>query len=379
MNLNHFIYLLKRICLLLILVSSCGCLGCDSDPPSAKSKVTVDQWYMVKLTGKHIGSRHKTRQKIEEDGQELWKTSIVSNMRVHRQGATVKMQDMTDIFEDLEGNFIRLENRTHGKNFSIQTTVKLSGSIFNIYSGQIQEPIKQIAWQEDTLIPETSNFESKLKQQGLQPGNSWTWNVYQVHTNTIVKEDWVVKNYEEVEMPHGKERLLLIQSTAVSPQGKRTVNKYWLNKNQEVAAFFAPGAAFYLTNKAIAVNINKNTKIDAITEFSLPLDPPLKNGHRTRTATYHIKFKGDLDTINMPPSGFTQAAKKIGPNTIEVKVRAATANSESNSTFTSSTKPTDNDRKASQLIQCDDPKVTALAKQISSKPARSGEDCKRDW
>jgi hypothetical protein len=201
--------------------------------------------------------------------------------------------------------------------------------------------------------------EQSLKRQPMKPGESRTVGgvtVLNVTGQTLL----TAEDYEEVELPAGKMKLLKIHGVATLA-GQRLVHDHWINERGEILRSFIHGAnqESVRTTKEDALRAG-GPKLDLMALSVVPVSEPV--AQTSERAVYRARVKSG-SIAGLFSEGLSQRVKPLDDQAAEITVLAVRPDRPATADVPP-TAPTDADRAAGSFVQSDDPLIVELAKGV---------------
>ncbi len=206
----------------------------------------------------------------------------------------------------------------------------------------------------------------------MQPGEARKLTGLIEGFNKIAQIDMTAGRYETTQLLDHSEELLRIEMMATMPDSPALRQVLWMDRQGTVQKieYGALRQIFYRTTREIALADAGPNRFDMIRSTTIPVDRRIAEPDGTRRIRYRVHLDQD-DPSKVFASGPTQRVTAIDPHTAEIDVRAirpGESNEKSGKPSEwpkSPSPPTDEDRRANNLVQSDDPRIVALAKEAA--------------
>lgn len=349
-----------------LVLLACGC-GTKEGPvavsPAAPTERAVsdvprrpaaprETWESIHIQGVKIGYIHQRSEVVDDGQQPLQRTSSKTQMTLQRGGDTAVLDLETVSFDTLDGRLVRFEStENQAGNRRVQGEADASGIDLSIHTLDKVEK-QRIEWAGEPpggFWVETQS----LRDKPLQPGETRRLRKLEPYFYQLAEVTLAAQEYEEVDLPTGKARLLRVEYTnSLVPDN----SIMWIDSDGEVLRTELPyGQTVYRTSKESALAAPDEPAPDLAVTSLVPVDGALPRPQETVQARYRISVQG-LDPTELFPGGATQQVRALGNNTAELVVTAvdpATAGNEP--------EPAEEFREANAILQSDAARIQELA------------------
>jgi len=341
--------------------ASAAAVNPASAPPVESSQ---DGWFTMFIEGNKVGYGRTLTKRLLEHGQNLDQVEEEVHLSVTRNGQSSEERIVSTGIETPAGQLLRFRTEIESGSAPIVTTgeVRDGDMCFQtMSSGAVAR--SSIPW-----LPGVGGFkatEESLTNQPMQPGEHRELKGLMVGFNQVAKIEMVAGAYEPTTMLNHSEELLRIQWTATLPKGNVIGAVWWANHDGQVmkTQLDALHQVTYRTTRETALAEGGPPRFDLLLSTTIRVNRPLPQPNRTRRVRYRVQLE-NADPSHVFASGQSQRITPLDPHTAEIEVRAVRPGP-SDSVPQRSEPPTDEDRRANSLVQSDDPRIVALARQAA--------------
>jgi transglutaminase-like putative cysteine protease len=170
----------------------------------------------------------------------------------------------------------------------------------------------------------------------------------------------LVKQWEDVETPYGREHLLRIETRVSTPQGAFDT-LLWCDKKGEIRSYSQSTMTAHRTVKSLA--LAENEVVDLYDALNIKITNAIPQPHRTRRAIYQARLRNGADPLQVFPSDHSQRVTLLDKDRVQIEVvavRPEIAPLEE----TPQSPPEAADLAPNALIQSDDSRIKQLLPQI---------------
>lgn len=334
--------------------------GVDESPAAAVGQETWDVYF---IQGDRVGYGRSAEQEVVDEGRTLLRIEAESQLFIKRFGQATDFGYRVSSLETPEGQLLSLISETGmGPQPAVVTGIVEGGKL------QLQTAVAGKATTSQINWPSEARgyfaIDQELKRQPMQPGERRTLQALQPVFNTLAEVELVAADYEATDLLTGSYELLRIECTLRQPSGN-VEQTLWANRTGAILKthMSAMEMTSYRTTKAVALEKSEAT-FDLGKTSTVKLPKPLQNPHQTRKVRYRVELAGE-DPAGVFVSGPTQQVKSIGPNEAEITVETIGADSPLPVGETVQPSPPDDDREPNEIVQSDDPRIVAMAKQAA--------------
>ncbi len=346
--------------------------------PDDGGQVVEETWDAYSLQGSRVGYAHTTVAKVEEGGQTLLRTRGATRTTLKRAGQTIVQDMLLTSWERRNGELVRFESRMKMGPADMVSEGRLAGDKLVIETKTLGKTQSQtISWPAGA-----GGFfavEQSLKKNPLKPGERRTVAGLLPIFNSVGATELAAADFESVKLPAGEAKLLRVGSV-VDLGGQKLEAVLWVNELGETLKSLVPsiGQEAVRTTKEDALQTPAGGQFDLLVASVVKLRGRLPNPHTTRHVVYRASVKGGkIDGVF--PECLSQRVLKSDERSAELLVQAVrpevvgtlrvpSGEITDNGTGTvPTTKPTDDDLAANNMIQSDDPRIIEMAAQAAPK------------
>ena len=358
---------------------SVAAIDADAPPPA---DISQDAWFTMLIEGNKVGYGRPETRRLTELGQDLNQVEEEVHFSVTRNGQPSEERIVSTGIETPAGQLLRFRTEIESGSAPIVTTgeVRDGDMCFQtISAGTVTRSL--IPW-----APGVGGFkatEESLANQPMQPGEHRQLKGLMVGFNQIADIEMVALAYEPTTMLNYSDELLRIQWTATLPKGNTIGAVWWTNHEGQVmkTQLDALHQVTFRTTREIALAESGPPRFDLLLSTTIRVNRPISQPNQTRRVRYRVQLE-NADPSRVFASGWSQRITPLDPHTAEIEVRAvrprkrddgsATAEGAAGQPIWSSASgqvhrgpPTDEDRSANNLVQSNDPRIIALAKEAA--------------
>ncbi len=363
---------LAVVLLALLAVWGCGRPGPAETPdspsprqPAAGAIADEEIFHAVYLQGNRVGYEQITVAHQFREGRKLLRVDSYGRMELPRYGQTVAVDSRCTSWETPDGQLVEFKSQQPQGDVPMRTSGRVEGD-------QLRLEIVTEGKTLDTTIPWSDQYggpyatELSLARSPLRPGQRRTIRAFDVGVNQLATIDLEAKRYEPVDLG-GKRRRLLRIETSTSYAGQTLEGTLWTDRRG--AVYKNRLAAIDLVTvrlpKHEALAKADPARFDLGFDTAVPVNRTLVNPHQTRRIVYRVKLAGG-DPAAVFVSCGSQRVERLDAHTARVTVYAVRPGSKLGNPHAGDDPPGDEDLAPNNLVQCDDPKVVALAGEVAA-------------
>lgn len=332
-----------------------------SAPPALTSAGPIDFWDVICLDGTQAGYMHTTLRLEQRDGQTLRRVTQVNHLKVRRFGQETVQDIRCSAWETLDGRVLSFVSRMDSGQQPIQSSGRVEGGkLYLTVSSQGKNATSVSAWDDATRGP--YGVELSLLQQPLQPGQRRSVKTINPGLNEVSTQELVAGDFEPVKLRSGSATLLRIDMSIRFASGQTFSQTAWTDRS---------GVALKTHCDILKIDAYRGTPAEALAEdpaavadmtndLTVRLAGPLKLGHQAQKIRYRVELQGG-DPAAVFATGPTQQIRKLDDHTAEITVTASRLGAGGAPLAAAADPPGPDDRQPNNLIQSDDPAVTAMA------------------
>jgi len=368
----------KHFAILIVLLSilfAPGCSETTSVPPgltgpaetSASTELLAEDetWDIYFIQGSRAGHGQTTISHATESGRQIVRIEGLTHLAIRRFGEVTEQDLRFTSVETPDGELIGFDTEMQMGPAPMQTVGRVDGNLLWMDLTTKGKTVStSIPWAPDDGGPYAT--EASLLRRPMQPGETRTVRALVPGFNQVATTEMTAHDFEPVELPTGTCDLLRIDTTQHFPDGKTLEGSAWCDRQGEMLKTRTEALAIetFRVPKALALEDTEPGQFDLGADVAVKVDRPLVRPHATTKAAYRIHLDGG-DPATVFVSGISQQIKSIDSHTAEVTVYAIRpGNSHGNPTATDDP-ATDDDRQPNNLIQSDDARITAMAREAT--------------
>jgi transglutaminase-like putative cysteine protease len=260
------------------------------------------------------------------------------------------------------------EGRVHDRELQMEILPTTSGAV----------PTRQtIPWS-----AENGSFnavERSLRDHPLKPGQRRTIRALEPLVNQVGSSELSARDFETTALPAGNRRLLRVDRLT-RLAGTTIPSTFWIDEAGEVwkTRTEAMQQETFRTTREAALRPTAGAALDIGLTSVIRLKKPLSNAHQTQEVRYLVEMT-DGDPSQVFPAGPSQSLRKLGPHAAELTVRAIRPGTSrvAGPASAGAEVPTEADRRPNSLIQSDDSRVQAMAREAAGAETDPWEVAKR--
>ncbi|HUY91200.1 MAG TPA: transglutaminase family protein [Pirellulales bacterium] len=334
------------------------------DQASSSEPAGKEDWDAYFIQGVRVGYARTTQREVDDEGRKLLRIEGESRMNVKRFGQATDLGFEVSTLETPDGKLLSLASTTEMGPQPTDVKGWVEGEKLHL---QITTAGKTAESEIDWPAEARGYFamEQELARQPMQPGERRRLLALMPMVDALGTIELVAADYEVAELLAGSYELLRIDCTIEQPGGKLE-ETLWADCSGAVLKTYSPlmQMSSYRTTKAVALEKPEGL-FDLGDASTVKLALPLKNAHGSKRARYRVELT-DGDPASLFESAPGQRVKSTGPNSAEITVEALRPDTPLAAGETPSVSPpTDADREANRLIQSDDPKIVAMAREAA--------------
>ena len=346
------------ILLLGALACSIGCAAPAAEPLNRES------WDVISISGARVGCVHAITRKVAEPEPEIV-TSIFSEMRLKRFGATLDFRDAEEYHETLEGALLRATSSQSGA-LASESEAKVQGAkvIVATHTGGTTH-VTETAWDPEAIGPEAQS--RKLRESGFPIGKGITFKMYMLELHKVVTTTITIEGCETVTIT-GKPRKLY-KAASVTDALPGMVTRVWFDETgdtlKSVTEIMGGVETLRATREeALGAATSPDPIEDLAKRFMIVSNVKFDHPAAVKEALYRIE--GPIERLKFEDR--RQKIESRGPGWALLRVKALADAAEP-----SAEKPGPECLAASAYLQSDDPDIQRIARdnvQPSAAPAQ---------
>jgi hypothetical protein len=341
----------------------------SSAPVEGGKSVDQENWEVYYLQGSKIGYGHTTEERVGEGDQARLRYLAETHLAVKRFGDASQQSFTCTSWETPDGKLLNFESENRLGSEPVTTSGRVDGSELKIEtaSGGKRREHSQ-PWR--ASIGGFGADRQSLLQRPLQPGETRSFEALMPIFFQVASIEMVARNYESTPLLAGSYELLRIDTTVRLPGNASIETIVWTDRQGQVMKTQneAMGQVSYSTTREIALGKAEQTSFDLGSWSTIKLAQPIADAHRAKQLRYRATLAGG-DPARVFIASASQQVTSTGPNTAELLVRAIRPSPKmapepqpvGPQPATASEKATAADLAPSSLVQCDDPRIVAMA------------------
>jgi hypothetical protein len=336
--------------LILLLGALVGLTGCAA--PAAEP-LNRESWDVISMSGARVGYAHAITRKVAEPEPEIV-TSIFTELRLKRFGATLDFHTAEEYHETLEGALLRATSSQSGA-LASESEAKVQGAqvIVTTHTGGTTH-VTETAWDPEAIGPEAQS--RKLRKSGFPVGKGITFKTYLLELHKVVTSTITIEGRETVTIA-GKPRELY-KAASVMDALPGIVTHEWLDETGDTLKSVTNIAGGIETLRATREEaLGAATSPDLIEDlekrFTIVSNVKFDHPAAVKEALYRIE--GALERLEFDDR--RQKIEEQGPGWVLLRVKALADAAE-----LSAEKPGPECLAASAYLQSDDPDIQRIAR-----------------
>ncbi len=322
-------------------------------------------WDLIYLQGGRVGQTHTRIGRVKQGGREVLELRQEMEITVDRFGQTATLGSELVSHETLEGRLIDFESIIKLGPTPQKTRGRVEGDRLIIETEtQGAKASRSLDWGE-----ENQGFyavERSMRENPLQPGQRRRVMTLEPTMILPMVVELTAQDFENTPLLEGSEELLKIDMVTKMEPGMRLQGAVWADPDGEVRKTWMQTldqTTYRVTQaEALAAKNGPTKKVDLGILSTVSIDRPIRQPHETRRIRYRITLE-EGNPASVFTSGVNQTVRSLSPSTAEVIVRAIRPQTPKADLPTSGEGPTDDDLRPNPIIQSDDPKIVAMARE----------------
>ena len=366
---------LARLSALSFALAISGCFGPSATPSpraaqlpeqSAVSLAEGETWDVYYIQGARVGHGRTKITHADKSGRKVVRIEAFNRLSIQRFGQPTEQDIRFTSVDTPEGKLLEIETEIQMGTVPMQTTGRVVGDRLQMeVTTQGKKSSTSIAWSDDYGGPYAT--EATLLRRPMRPGQTRTVRALVPGFNQVATVEMTAQQFEPVKLLTGTYDLLRIDTAMEFPGGGTLSGVVWTNRQGETlkTRTDAMGMLTYRVTKAVALEKTESARFDLGTDVAVKVDRRLVRPHATTKATYRVRLEGD-DPAAVFVSGVSQRVESIDSQTAEVTVYAIRPGRSDGNPDAAADEPTADDRQPNNLIQSDDAKIVAMAREAAA-------------
>ncbi len=327
-----------------------------------------ESWDVYVLQGKRVGYGHTTVSRKTEAGQTLLRIENLSRLTFRRGSDTTEQVISAACMETPAGELIAFESKIQMGPGAIRSTGRVNGNKLDIemFGPDKTEPTRlSLPWPAACRGPFAG--EETLLRRPMQPGQQRKFKTFEIGFNQVAEMELTAKDYEPVKLPDGARPLLRIETVTRLPDGQEVKGTVWCDRSGDTLKTYseAMGLESFRVSKAEALKKSAAAELDLLPSMMVKVERALPDPYRTKRVRYRVHLERG-DPAKVFSVGSTQSVKSIDPHTAEITVYSIRPGVDGGNTDAPADKPTDDDLRANNYIQSDDPLIRSNAAKAAA-------------
>lgn len=364
----------SRNWLLLGILFIAGLAGCQPPQPipvaaAANDTPGKEYWDAIFFEDSKVGYSHTTYQTVTEGERQLVKISAESELLIQRFGQSTQQQLRYTSVETPGGEVIRFDSSmSSGDPKSAAVSLEASGEV---RGDEIECRLTTVGKTKSDRMPwnkEWGGFfaiDQSLEKSPLKPQQTRTLRALTPGFNQTADIELIAKDQEAVQLLDESRELLRVQCK-ITLDGNVLEQVLWTDPSGQIIKSFMPTLkqATYRTTKEKATSAATGS-FDLGEKTIVKVDRELERPHQTKRVVYRATIP-DVDALKAFASGATQLVRSIDQHEVEIVVRALHPGDELGTEFPADSPPVPDDLSPNPLIQSDDERVVAMAREVAA-------------
>ncbi|MBX7165594.1 MAG: lasso peptide biosynthesis protein [Pirellulales bacterium] len=345
-----------------------------SSPAQTTSTLNEEYWEAIYLKGAKVGYSHTVVRPVEEEGRLLSRIEHTDLLSLSRFGQTHESRILLVSFETTLGELVRFECRAELGSTPLESRGRVAGSelIVETTTAGKQTAARQ-PWPAGG-----GGFRAvarSLADQPLEVGDSRQVQEMMPLVNRLVPVHLAAVRYEPTRLPGGEYRLLRVEARAQLDPQQSIETILWADHRGRIikSRLDSLDQESVRTTSDIALAPSTAADFDLGLDTTIKLSSALPGGHSSSQARYRIQLRdGDPTKVFLVTDA--QQVRSLGDHAAEVIVTArhpARPQSQGPPALApgedACAAPSVDDRRANHFIQCDDPRIVAMAKEAAGE------------
>ncbi|MBY0587610.1 transglutaminase-like domain-containing protein [bacterium] len=333
----------------------------NADPGDTPDPTIVDQrWESAYIGSDRIGFFHVVTRKVAAQGKGVFHTRQHGRLTVQRFGQKMSMETLADYWELEDGRLYA----TAAQSQIAQEVSRSRGTL--VGPGKFQVTIES----KGTKVSETLDWpamvlgpyaqDESLRKDRLTPGQTRSFRTFLPELNVVSNRTLRAKELGDTTLADGtKANLLQVIETSDAAPIESTL---WLDEEGQTRRMSLPLAGFQMTTyrstkeDALQATVAGNTDLGYQT--LVKPDKPVPHAHSLASATYRLRFSDDQAASAITESPHQKILSRQG-STLDVRIQRARPENKP------SPSPGDEFLGSNTYIQPDNPKIQAVAKEVT--------------
>ena len=321
-------------------------------------------WEITYLKGQRVGYgwTSVTNQTFKQ--QNVLKIEGYSRLEVKRFGQVFKAETRFTSTETPDGRLVEFAAEMPQGALPTKFSGRVVGDTLEVSVTSQGKPRGQkIPWRDEYGGPYAVQL--SLLTRPMTPGEKRSLSHLDVSVCVLANTALLAKDYQDVELPGGRQKLLQIDSTT-DFAGQTIKTTIWADLAGEVhrTRINAMGLDLetFRATEDQALADSGEFSFDLGKDVMVAVGRSLPNPHGTRRMVYRLHLEGG-DPSKVFPSSDSQSIQPVDENTAQATVWAIRPGTDWGNPNSEADPPTDDDREPNDLIQSDDPLVVKISRE----------------
>jgi hypothetical protein len=379
--LRNFVWLASFV----VLFVCCALPGCGPRQPSlvsagATAAADRETWEIYTIQGTRVGYGRTAVKQVSAGGRRQLQVEGLQHLSIKRFNQRTEQEMSFTSSETPEGGLVEFQSEIRQGGVPQQTIGRVAGDrlmLETITQGQRQAA--SIPWSAE--YGGFAALEQSLLQKPMQPGERRTLKALVIAINQVATIELTAHDYETVRLLSGTYDLLRIDTVTRFPDGQELSTLVWCDRTGDSlktrtdvlgkANGDGEGLESFRATRAEALEKTDAEGFDLGHDISVKVDRPLPeryaaDPHATRQIRYRTRLEGG-DPAAVFVAGDSQQVRAIDPHTAEITVYAIRPGQSGGNPEAREDRPSDDDLQPNNLIQSDDARVVAMAKEAAGE------------
>jgi hypothetical protein len=317
------------------------------------------------IQGIKVGHAKTVISLSNEGGRDVVRIHHASQLRLERFGQQVEMTLEYHSIQTPDGKLLSFETKTTLGTIPMVVAGQVEGEALRLdktTAGRTSH--ETIAWS-----PDAGGFyavEESLRRRPMQPAEARTIRKLDPATHALASVTLTARSWESTPLPGGPQELLRIEGVTILAPGQEIAMTLWADREGVIhkSRTSALELEAYRVSKREALAAAAQPPLDIGLATAVPLNREIARPHQTRRIHYRVTLERD-NPAELFVSGPSQDVRSVDQQTAEIIVRAMRPTAAVGPAPQTRDPPTAADREPNDLVQSDDPKVMAMARQVA--------------
>lgn len=312
-----------------ILATVMACALCVASEPAPK--LIRETWDAAYLDGEKSGHFRTTVHQLVRNGAVVYRVTREMQLTVRRSGQLVRIEAQTGNDETPDGKLLGVFMT---QALGTRQQLKLTGAVVDGVLVDTLDRTSVGGEKVERKIPLPEDLvtylveDRQVKQRRPEPGDRFSYRLFEPTVNNVVQVNVTVKNREKVPLNGANRTLLRVEAKPAKIQEVQLPSQtLWYDEDYDLVYSQGeiPGLGeltLHRTTKQQA--LAPLGKVRDLMDFSIPLDRLIQNPHDLGSITYRVIFSKDIDDWEkaIPSGDDRQVVRKAGDRTLELTVKA---------------------------------------------------------